>query len=110
MAQAFMVRSRIAASRTTKAAPKTQPVSFVVRDGLSGLLTMKEIAGIHDEENLRAQPLQPPLNHHLFNLGNRLGRVQAFRAGLRAVHDGVAAVKPERILKIVEPLALGLIA
>jgi hypothetical protein len=72
MAQAFMVRSCIAASRTTKAALKTQPVSFVVRDGLSGLLTMKEMAGIHDEENLRAQPLQPPLNHHFLDLGSNV--------------------------------------
>src|SRR5262245_26337944 len=32
------------------------------------------------------------------------------RAGVGAVHDGVAAVEPERILEIVEPLAGCLVA
>src|SRR6185312_11830075 len=51
-----------------------------------------------------------PLDQHLLDLGDRLRRVEALRAGLGAVHDGVAAVEPERILEIVEPLALGLVA
>ena len=42
-------------------------------------------------------------------MNNRLGRVQALWAGLRAVHDGVAAIEAERILKIIESLALRLI-
>src|ERR1700722_20548842 len=42
-------------------------------------------------------------------MNNRLGRVQALWAGLRAVHDGVAAIEAEWILEIIEPLALRLI-
>lgn len=34
----------------------------------------------------------PPRHHHLLNLANRLGGIEALRARLRAVHDGVAAV------------------
>src|SRR3954447_16566805 len=45
------------------------------------------------------------LDHLALDVGNRLGRVEALRAGLGAVHDGVAAVEPERILEIVQPLA-----
>ena len=49
--------------------------------------------------------LHLPLDHHLLDLGDRLRRVEALRAGLGAVHDGVAAIEPERIFEIVEPLA-----
>jgi hypothetical protein len=41
------------------------------------------------------------LDHLQLEVGDRLGRVQILRAGLGAVHDGVAAVQPERILEIV---------
>jgi len=34
-----------------------------------------------------------------------LGEVEALRAGLDAVHDGVA-VEPERVIEAIEPLAL----
>src|SRR6476619_848335 len=54
--------------------------------------------------------LDLPLDHLQFEVGDRLGRVQILRAGLGAVHDGVAAVQPERILEIVEPLAGGLVS
>src|SRR3954467_3456909 len=49
------------------------------------------------------------LDQFELELGNRLGRVEALRAGLGAVHDGVAAIEPERILEIVEPFAGGFI-
>ena len=52
----------------------------------------------------------PPLDHHALDLGDGLGGVEALRAGLGAVHDGVAAVEPERVLEIVEPLAGRLVA
>src|ERR1700732_4764627 len=42
--------------------------------------------------------------------GDGLGRIEALRAGLGAVHDGVATVEPERIFNIVEPFADGFIA
>src|SRR5713226_8661989 len=42
--------------------------------------------------------------------GDGLGRIEALWAGLGAVHDGVAAIEPERVFEIVEPLAGGLIA
>ena len=51
-----------------------------------------------------------PLDQHLLDVGDRLGRVEAFGAGLGAVHDGVAAVQAERIFEIVEPVAGGLVA
>ena len=50
------------------------------------------------------------LDHHLLDLGDRLRRVQILRAGLGAVHDGVAAIEPERIFELVEPLAGGFVA
>src|SRR5262249_5432040 len=46
-----------------------------------------------------------PFHHQLLELGDGLGRIEALRARLRAIEDGVAAVEPEWILKIVEPLA-----
>src|SRR5262249_41982318 len=49
------------------------------------------------------------LDHHLLDLGDGLRRVQALRAGLGAIHDGVAAVEPERVLELVEALALRLV-
>src|SRR5215216_2189854 len=51
-----------------------------------------------------------PLDHLQLELGDRLRRVETLRAGLGAIHDGVAAIEPERVLEIVEPLAGGLIA
>src|SRR5258708_3364036 len=51
-----------------------------------------------------------PLDQLQLQLGNRLGRIEAFWAGLGTVHDGVAAIEPERVLEIVEPLAGRLIA
>ena len=49
-------------------------------------------------------------NHHLLDLGDGLGRVEALRAGVGAVHDRVAAIEPERIVQVVEALAGGLVA
>src|SRR5450755_4423970 len=56
------------------------------------------------------EALDLPLDHLQLEFGNGLGGIEALRAGLGAVHDGVAAIEPERILEIVEPLAGGLIA
>src|SRR5215218_10828759 len=51
-----------------------------------------------------------PRDHHLLDLGDGLGRIQALRAGIRAVHDRVAAIEPERIMQVVEALAGVLVA
>src|ERR1700704_6064611 len=51
-----------------------------------------------------------PLDHLLLDLGDRLRRIEMLRAGVGAIHDGVAAIEPERILEIVEPLAGRLVA
>src|SRR5207253_3415398 len=48
-----------------------------------------------------------PLDQLQFQFGDCLRRIEALRAGLGAVQDGVAAIEPERILEIVEPLAGG---
>src|SRR5258705_10579749 len=49
--------------------------------------------------------LNPPLDQLQLEFGNRLGGIEALRAGFCAVHDGVAAIQSERIFEIVEPLA-----
>ncbi len=41
-------------------------------------------------------------NHHFLDLANGLGRVQALRANIDAIHDGVAAKQAVRIFKVVE--------
>src|SRR5690348_17056867 len=46
-----------------------------------------------------------PLDHQLLDLRDGLGRVEAFGANLRAVHDGVAAIEFERVLEIIEAFA-----
>jgi len=51
-----------------------------------------------------------PLDHQALDVGDGLGRVEMLGAGLGAVHDGVAAVEPERVLEVVEPLAGRLVA
>ena len=56
------------------------------------------------------QPLDSPFHQHMLDLGNRLCRVQTLRTGLYAVHDRVAAIEPERVFQIVQPLAGRLIA
>src|ERR1700692_1325140 len=43
--------------------------------------------------------------HHPLGIGNRTRRVEPFRAGIGAVHDGVAAIETERILEPGEALA-----
>src|SRR5690606_11461708 len=50
------------------------------------------------------------LHHQLLDLADGLGRIEALGAGLGAVHDGVAAVEPERVLELVEALAGRLVA
>src|SRR3569833_1962451 len=50
------------------------------------------------------------LHHLALVIGDRLGRVETLGAGLGAVHDGVAAIKPEGFFEIVEPLASRFIA
>src|SRR3546814_401019 len=57
------------------------------------------------ESDRRSRRSELARDHQLLDLGDRLGRIEAFGAGLRAVHDGVAAVEPEGILELVEPLA-----
>ena len=50
------------------------------------------------------------LDHLQLELGDGFRRVEALRARLGAVHDGVAAIEPERVFEVVEPFAGGLIA
>src|SRR5262245_40195413 len=49
-------------------------------------------------------------HHELLDLRNRLRGIQSLRTGLRAIHDGVAAIETEWILEIVEALARRLVA
>src|SRR3954453_18620965 len=54
--------------------------------------------------------LHLPLDHHRLDLGDGFRRIEALWAGLGAVHDRVAAVEPERVLEIVEPLTGSFVA
>ena len=56
-------------------------------------------------ERERGKGLTPPFHHHLLGLRDGLRRVQPLRTRLRAVHDGVAAIQPERVFELVEPVA-----
>ena len=47
-----------------------------------------------------------PFQQHLLGFGDRLGRVQTFRAGLGAVHDRVTTVQAEWIIEFIEILKL----
>src|ERR1700758_4517714 len=51
-----------------------------------------------------------PLDEHFLDLRDRLGGIEILRADVGAVHDGVAAVEPEGILELIEPLAGRLVA
>src|ERR1700722_9752684 len=44
------------------------------------------------------------MSHHLLDLADGLGGIEIFRACLGAIHDGMAAVQPKRILELVETL------
>ena len=59
---------------------------------------------------VRTQAPTARLQHQLLDLADRLRRVQALRAGARAVHDGVAAVQLERIFQVVQARAGVLVA
>ena len=49
-------------------------------------------------------------DHHFLDLCDGLGRVEALRAGLGAVHDRVAAIQFERIFQIVQTFTGCLVA
>src|SRR4051812_47036280 len=67
-------------------------------------------AGFRPARPLMPRPSHLPRDHHLLDLGDGLCRVEALRAGVGAVHDGVAAVEPERVVQGVEALAGRLVA
>jgi hypothetical protein len=48
--------------------------------------------------------LMSTLGQHLLGLGYRPRRIEAFRAGVGAVHNRMAAIQAERILKVIEAL------
>src|SRR5471030_3190389 len=73
--------------------------------GAPSLLTAGTVA-----KGAPTAPLEGPLDHQLLDLGDRLGRIEALGTGLGAVHDRVAAIEPERVLELVEALALGFVA
>src|SRR5271155_5608220 len=48
--------------------------------------------------------------HHLLDFADGLRGIEILRAGLGAIHDGMAAVQPKRVLEKVETLAGRLVA
>src|SRR5580692_3189936 len=59
---------------------------------------------------LRHRPSITPMQHHLLDLSDGLGGIQVLGAGFGAIHDGVAAIQPKRILETVQALPRRLIA
>ena len=51
-----------------------------------------------------------PLDHQVLDLGDRLRRIETLGAGLGAIHDRMAAIKPERIFDMIEPVAFRFVA
>ena len=52
----------------------------------------------------RSFSLSLTLHHHLLDFRDGLGGVQPLRAGLRAIHDGVAAIELEGVVELLQPL------
>src|SRR6478735_6371807 len=50
------------------------------------------------------------LRHHFLGVADRLCGIETLWTGLGAVHDGVAAIEPERVFEPVQPLAGVLVA
>src|SRR5947209_5750133 len=55
------------------------------------------------------QSSKTALHHQLLDFAYRPRRVEALGTGLRAIHDGVAAVKAKGILEFIQTLAFGFI-
>src|SRR5665213_1762454 len=51
-----------------------------------------------------------PLQHFLFDFGDRARRIEILRAHVRTIHNGVAAIKLEGVVELIEALTGGLIA
>ena len=58
----------------------------------------------------RGGPSDRAFDHHLFDIRNRLRRVQTLWTGFRAIHDRVTAIQLERVFQIIKPLASGFVA
>ena len=72
---------------------------------LGGSVSGGQTAPLLTSKPRAVSALNDPFHHHAFDMGNRFGRVQTLRAGLGAVHDGVATVELERIFQFVQTLA-----
>src|SRR5690606_26641728 len=104
-------------ARRTNVIPSaaTNVIPRCARDDIEGLgMTTTASRRPHDDGPgaiaQSARRLLLPRQHQLLDLADRLGRVQALRAGARAVEDGVAAVQLERILEVVQARAGVLVA
>src|SRR5262249_57543347 len=54
--------------------------------------------------------LGPTLDHQLLDFRYGLGGIESLGAGLRAVHNGMAAIEAERVFEIVEPVTSRLVS
>src|SRR5262249_34962789 len=52
----------------------------------------------------------PSFDQQLLDFRNGLSWIESLRAGLGAIHDGVAAIEAEGVLQIVQPVAGRLVA
>src|SRR5215213_4855757 len=85
-------------------APRGRPTSSRDPGSLVGSLLKQPALFVGRE------PSSGSLRDQFLGLGDRLGRIEALGADVRAIHDGVAAVEAERVLELVEPLAGRLVA
>jgi len=91
---------------TVTGRPKIACLIACLIEGLITCLAITTDAAASPDE----RALHLPLDHHALDLGDGLGGVEALGAGLGAIHDGMAAVEPERILEIVEAVTGRLVA
>jgi hypothetical protein len=60
--------------------------------------------------NQQIETLYAPLHHQLFKFSNGFCRVESFRTSFGAVHNRVAAKKPEWIFKVIQPVTRRFVA
>src|SRR5690606_13334992 len=53
---------------------------------------------------------EPTLDQHLLDFADRLRRIETLRAGLRTIHDRMAAAEAEGVFQVVEAFAGRLVA
>src|SRR5690242_19560395 len=96
-------RNSMKAARSSSGADGSFSRRYLTRSRSSSFMPRRQ-----RHASLRVSVLS--LKHHLLDLGDGLRRIEVLRAGLAAIHDGVAAIQAEGIVELVEPFARGFVA